>query len=185
MLGRLGTQYGRLLHSRPITTKSFTGGLIMTTADVTQQAMEQRKASANEYKWDMHRTARLAGFYSVFQMPFVHHWFQLLERAFGPASPWKETAKFFGKVAADQSIGLPTVLATFCLTQPMLQGKGLFGDDGGLAKFQRDFTTMVLSGWCVWVPTITAVFAFVPLAFRPLTINMVSLGWSTYVSSMN
>ena len=156
----------------------------MTTADGIQQQLEHRKrpATSKPFAWDMQRTARLTGFYGGLQMPFVHFWFAGLERVFGAVTPTSNPLRFAAKVATDQSIGLPAVLAAFCVVQPYLQGQGL---SGGVEKLKRDWSTMVVRGWMVWVPTICATFAFVPLPYRPLTINFVSLGWSTYVSSMN
>ena len=96
-------------------------------------------------------------------------------------SPLTNAPRFIAKVVVDQSVGLPTVFAAFCVIQPVLQGRGL---EVGLEKLRRDWTTMCVAGWRVWYPTIGVVFAAVPLHFRPLAINCVSLFWSMYVSSM-
>jgi protein Mpv17 len=152
----------------------------MTVADLSQQRLERASQSPLQ-AIDWWRTARLVGFYSLLQMPFVHCWFGLLERVFGAVGPRSNLPRFVAKVAVDQACGLPSVLAAFCFVQPVLQG---YGVAGGLQKLQHDWKVMVLAGWKVWFPTNLVVFAVVPLAFRPLSMNVVSLGWSMYVSSM-
>ena len=176
------SRYTALLHRRPILTKAVTGGVIMTIGDTVQQLVERRRATAGSGGLDHQRTLRLVSFYSVLQMPFIHVWFGLLERAFGPVTFFTNAPRFVAKVVADQSVGLPTVMASFCVVQPLLQGKGT---EGSREKLSRDWRVMVLAGWQVWYPTNFVIFSTVPLHFRPLAINVISLGWSMYMSSMN
>ena len=118
----------------------------------------------------------------VLQMPFVHYWFGWLERAFGPVTLRSNAPRFLAKVAADQTVGFPFAMGAFCVLQPIFQGHGI---EGGTAKLHRDWSRMVTSGWCVWIPSQIAIMSVVALNYRPLAMNCVSLGWSMYMSSMN
>lgn len=73
-------------------------------------------------------------------------------------------------------------MGAFCFLHPVLQGRGT---EGGLAKVEADWQPMVLAGWQCWFPTNCLIFSVVPLHFRPLAMNLVSLGWSMYMSKMN
>ncbi|KAL1522875.1 hypothetical protein AB1Y20_017840 [Prymnesium parvum] len=185
---RLGATYSSWLQRHPLRTKAVTGGLIMTAADTSQQHVERERALRRRgdggapSTWDANRTLRLVSFYSLFQMPFVHVWFGFLERRFGAVTPRSDLPRFIAKLAVDQCIGFPTVLATFCCVQPVLQGQGI---EGAMGKLQRDLWAMVRAGWQVWFPANFVIFAAVPLHFRPLMMNIVSLGWSVYMSSMS
>jgi hypothetical protein len=206
MLAGLRRSYSVSLHQRPLLTKSATGAAIMAAADCLQQQMEhrqqhhmhsappsppeqeqpppqqQQQQQQQAFSWDAQRAARLVGFYGAFQMPFVHYWFAFLERSFGPVSPLANGPRFLAKVVTDQSFGLPFVMGCFCFVQPQLQGLGL---EAGVDKVRRDWQVMCVAGWKVWFPTNLVVFALVPLHYRPLAMNFVSLGWSMYVSRMN
>ena len=174
MLGTLSRRYSAALDTHPLLTKGSTAGAIMTVADLTQQRVEQRT------EWDWWRTLRLAGFYSCVQTPFVHHWFARLERVFGPVTPLSNAPRFAAKVITDQAIGPPLVIGAFCLVQPVLNGDGL---SGGVEMLRRDWSRVLVACWQVWIPVQCVVFGAVPLKYRILCMNVVSFGWSTFMSS--
>ena len=170
---RLASRYAAALDRRPLMTKGATAGSIMTAADLAQQRIEQRDS------WDWYRTLRLAGFYSLVHTPFVHFWFNKLERVFGAVTPMNNAPRFAAKVLTDQAIGPPLVIGAFCISQPLLNGDGL---DGSLAMLRRDWIHVVMACWQVWVPVQVVVMGVVPLKYRILCMNLVSFGWSTFMS---
>lgn len=91
-----------------------------------------------------------------------------------------EQPLFAAKVVTDQAIGPPLVIGAFCLSQPVLNGDGL---SGGVEMLRRDWSRVLVTCWQVWIPVQCVVFGAVPLKFRILCMNVVSFGWSTFMSS--
>jgi protein Mpv17 len=53
------------------------------------------------------------------------------------------------------------------------------------AKLQSTYLTALKTNWQIWPGVQFVNFAYVPLDFRVLIVNVVSLGWNCYLSYLN
>ncbi|KAF3918955.1 hypothetical protein ABW20_dc0107596 [Dactylellina cionopaga] len=108
--------------------------------------------------------------------PVVVQWYKLLNRVKIPGRP---NAELVARVAADQLIFTPVNLLCFFTGMTLLEG----GDPK--EKLQRNYWTTLRTNLVLW-PTVQLVnFKFVPLEHRLLVVNIVSLGWNSYLSYVN
>ena len=70
---------------------------------------------------------------------------------------------------------------SFLMFATLLEGGGLAGCQ---EKLQRDWWTMVKGGWSCWVIGHLVSFSVVPVHWRVLYINLVSIGFGTFMSKM-
>ena len=101
-------RYMALLETRPIQTKCATSGALMVASDALRQKLEQSESS-DEFRWDPHRTARMAAFAVGFHAPFLHHLHIFYERLW-PRIGVRHTVV---KVALDQALAAPAFLTLF------------------------------------------------------------------------
>jgi protein Mpv17 len=79
----------------------------------------------------------------------------------------------------DQLIFTPTNLLCFLSTQAILEGSS------PKAKLESTYGTAITKNWMLW-PWIQLVnFKIIPLEYRLLVVNVVSLGWNCYLSYLN
>eukprot|EP00051_Salpingoeca_urceolata_P013405 m.168355 g.168355 ORF g.168355 m.168355 type:complete len:227 (+) comp17788_c0_seq1:64-744(+) len=128
--------------------------------------------------WDPWRTLRLAGFYSCVHAPWVHVWFNALDKMFGAAAGPRVVAL---KVIADQFVNMPVFMAVFLQSQSLMAGKTW---TEAKDKVGRDHWTLVTGAWACWIPALSVIFSVVPLKYRLLTANFVQVGFGVFVSNI-
>ncbi|KAJ3336807.1 hypothetical protein HDU93_002122 [Gonapodya sp. JEL0774] len=192
-------RYMDLLASRPLATKSLTSAIIAGAGDIVAQAIEskletsdskpsssnwlppeQSKSDSNPTnflsRWSPQRTIRLASFGFLVAAPFTHYWYILLDRMFGPAMTLRPAIL---KVAVDQTIMAPISTTVFFTFHGIVQGWNARRIE---AKLQSDLWPTLVANWAVWPAALSVSFRFVPLDLRVLWMNVVGLGWTTYLS---
>ncbi|KCV73312.1 hypothetical protein H696_00853 [Fonticula alba] len=83
------------------------------------------------------------------------------------------------KVACDQLIFAPVFLPVFVFYTGAFRG-GSVADSA--ATLRQTFWPTYRMDWCVWPAAQTLNFTFVPVPLQPLMVNVVSLGWNTFLS---
>lgn len=107
--------------------------------------------------------------------PIASVWLgKVLERV-----PFKGMQGVLTKVALDQTLAAPSMLALFFTSTTLMEGKG-FADVN--AKLQKSYWSTLLASWAVWVPVQTINMAFVPPSQRLLFVNVVSIFWNTFLA---
>ncbi|KAK6528807.1 Protein required for ethanol metabolism [Orbilia ellipsospora] len=164
--------YQAQLAKRPVLTQVLTTAVLFGAGDVVaQQAVERHGANH-----DFLRTARMTAWGGCFFGPVVVQWYKLLTRVKIPGRP---NAELVARVAADQLIFTPINLACFFTGMTLLEG----GDPK--EKLQNSYWSTLKTNLILW-PTVQLVnFKFVPLEHRLLVVNVVSLGWNSYLSYVN
>lgn len=175
-------RYNSALATHPLLTKVATGTCIYASGDVTMQRLEARSASSGAgasprtpWRWDAARTARMCAYGGLWLSPFLHNWYRVLDkmvigtglRALAP------------KLALDQTLAAGANMVMFFTITKTLEGQ----TPAQVRDTLRDrlWPTM-LSLWCVWPAVQLVNFTLVPLHRRVLVVNLVGVGWSTYLS---
>lgn len=196
---RVWNAYMSALGTHPYTTKSVTAGTIMVAGDLACQGLESRarnqrvadlierfperrrelsnKLEADD-RWVPARTARMGAFGFFFVGPLFHNWFNLLERLV----PRQDALGAVAKVAIDQAVMAPGFCASFYTAMGLMEGltPAEVGD-----RLREQLLPTLATNYKVW-PTAQMINLYlVPLKLRVLWINMVGLGFNTYLSSMN
>jgi len=178
-------RYRRQLRARPLLTKSLTAAAVAAASDALAQAVSASSSSfsAASASWrpryDLVRTLKMALLGLVWGGPSAHFWQAWLHRALPPPAAGSgqaaALANALAKVAVDQlTYGPLCNLVFMAYTSP---------DKGRVAaRLRRDFAGVQLRGWRVWPLAGLLNYRFVPLEHRVLFVNVVALGWSTYLN---
>lgn len=182
--------YDDCLRRQPLLTKCVTSGVLFGVGDRLAQHLEGRKAAevdeaspADELdagkspSSDFARTGRMMLYGGLVFPPIAHHWYNWIERL-APGSAAMAVAR---KIAMDQLIFAPGITTTFFTVSQSLEGKSL---REALAVAREKVPPTLKVNYMVWPLVHVFTFNFVPLQYRILYINFVSIGWSTFLSQM-
>lgn len=198
-MAALWRRYLALLGTHPYTTKSVTAAGIMAGGDFICQTLESRarrqrldeqleafphrrdlllrKFEEND-AYDVVRTARMTGFGLVFVGPLMHNWFNLLERLV----PRKDLLGAVGKVAIDQAVMAPGFCASFFTAMGLMEG---LSPAVVWEKLKAQMVPTLEANYKVWPAAQMVNLYLVPLNLRVLWLNMVGLGFNSYLSMVN
>ncbi|KAH8153366.1 uncharacterized protein LAJ45_02178 [Morchella importuna] len=166
--------YQARLAARPLLTQCITTGVLFGTGDIIAQQLVERKGLDNH---DMMRTARMGGYGGIIFGPMVVHWYRFLERSI--KFPGKPNAEIVARVACDQLIFTPLNMLFFFSTLSVLEG------GSPAEKLDANYWTGLKTNWMVWPAVQLVNFKLVPLNHRLLVVNVISLGWNSYLSFLN
>eukprot|EP01133_Synstelium_polycarpum_P016872 gene16872-20062_t len=155
--------YKGCLTKAPLITKSLTSGVIFAIGDVTAQKIEGKK----EIK--LKRTM---------MMSTVGIWFKIMDYAI----PGTTTGRVLTKVAFDQLMFCPFIVSTNFTAVNFLKNGGRLDVDELKAKISNDLFTCLKQAWTIWPITNFLLFKYIPIDYRLLLSNLVSVYWNTYLS---
>ncbi|ETN24572.1 hypothetical protein PPTG_00827 [Phytophthora nicotianae INRA-310] len=172
-------KYDRWLRDSPLLTKGVTSAILFGLGDRIAQRIETGDADQRDAD-DCHglqRTARMMVWGGLLFAPIGHAWYNFLEKAVRG----KGTATVVKKIAADQLVFSPPLSLAFFTYAGVTEGKPL-PETVETAVVKLPPTLAV--NWTVWPLVHVCTFGFVPLQYRILFINVVNIGWSTFLSRM-
>ncbi|KAH8429080.1 Mpv17/PMP22 family protein [Aspergillus melleus] len=162
--------YQAKLAKSPILTASATSFILFGSGDVLAQQAVDRKGWE---KHDLARTARLAIYGGAIFGPAATTWFGFLQRHV-VLKGTKST--IVARVVADQAIFTPINLSCLLSSLAIMEGTD------PVEKWRNAFLPTYKANLSIW-PLVQGVnFAFVPIEFRVLVVNVVSLGWNCLLS---
>lgn len=213
-LFRLWELYKGALASHPLLTKSTTAGLIMSASDVLCQTLEVQSHSSltnlfgstvnlqngcpsfvdcpktvtaddTLLNYNVQRTLHVGVTGLCWAGPISHGWYKLLEsmvRMRHPLLGWSVRmlldAVLFSPVAIAGYFGTRTVLELFPSNVSKLY-------DTLALTFQHKFVKALQASWSFWPLANAFNFALVPVPFRVLYNNALSVFWNTYLTHLN
>jgi protein Mpv17 len=190
------TWYTSMLATRPLLTKSLTSSCIMSVSDVMCQELVQRAlptastknlSTATLSSLDSNRTLQVAITGFIWSGPVTHFWYGLLERIYAYVaqlfSIQSPAVALCVKLLLDAILFSPTVVTGYFIVRSFLEG----GDwvKSSQDKLRTKFKPTLFSAWRFWPAVNSVNFYFVPLPFRVLYMNVLSLLWSGYLTHVN
>mmetsp|Transcript_18725 Transcript_18725/g.22422 ORF Transcript_18725/g.22422 Transcript_18725/m.22422 type:complete len:274 (-) Transcript_18725:23-844(-) len=168
--------YTHSLEAHPLVTKCATSGTVFTVSDLVAQLTFERSSGGV----DGARIARFGLFGLVVHAPLFAFFFKTLDGLIDPLQlPGLESVGV--KVAIDQLLWTPPFLAfLFYVQTAVLQGKG---SSQGVEKVRQVLVPTLKVNWRIWVPA-NVVNYTLPADLRILWINLISLGFVVYLSTV-
>ncbi|GJQ09828.1 hypothetical protein GpartN1_g1619.t1 [Galdieria partita] len=166
--------YISALEERPVLTKAITTSFINALSDLIAQWLEQRGQSW--FQWNLRRTFALGFWGLIFMGPFFHNWYLILERLF-PSGRWA----FLKKIVLDQTFAAAFFNITFFMGTGVLEGHNWHQI---VDKLNHKFWPTMYANWKVWPLVQCITFTVIPLTFRVLWVNTVTVMWVIYFSSL-
>jgi len=165
--------YLRKLDEKPIITTTISTAGLFTAGDIfAQNLVEKRYTHA---PWDYKRTLRVGAVGLLFMGPSYAVWYRGLDKLI-VGSGVKQT---LAKVALDQGIMAWVFCAWFVVANSVLSGRSLKVSWGEWVKHWRD---IMEANYKLWPAAQLLNFSFVPSAHRVLFVNVVSVGWNTFLA---
>ena len=184
LMHRTWQWYETNLDRRPLVTKAMTSALVTLVADFVGQCIEQYHADTNANgigglkHLDLDRLVRFSTMGMFLQAPATHYYYLALDYYLPPTPlPWTHTTFF--KLAIDQTIYGPSYLFLVIVYLAIIEGSSWHNIQ---EQLQDNYWTTLFNSWFVWIPASVVNMAYVPPAFRVLYCNVVSGGWSIYLS---
>jgi len=169
------TNYNNALETSPLLTKSLTACVLLGSADLTGQALENVK---NQGDVNIGRAIRFAIFRLILQAPWNHAYYLLLDGLLPPTEdPFTLTTGI--KIVIDQFVQAPIFTVLIFLFLGFLEGKSY---DAIKQQLDNDYTDTMVANWKLWVPATAINIAFCPPLYRVLFLNVVFFGWSIFLS---
>ncbi|KAI1004166.1 hypothetical protein K3495_g4040 [Podosphaera aphanis] len=163
--------YQMKLATRPLLTQSITSGVLFATGDTMAQQLIEKKGSEDH---DFSRTGRMALYGFAFG-PVATKWFGVLQNKIVLKNP---NLQILAQVAADQSVFAGCNLFCFLSSMAIMEGSD------PMEKLENNYMSALTKNWMVWPFVQIVNFKFVPLQHRVMLVNVVSLGWNCYLSSI-
>ncbi|KAJ3195460.1 Protein required for ethanol metabolism [Irineochytrium annulatum] len=164
--------YHTYLHRHPILVQSLSTGALFGLGDVIAQQAVDRKGKDH----DFFRTARLMAFGGCLAGPCVAVWYPFLQKSVTAANP---TANLLLRVAGDQLLFAPLFIGIFFGATGFMEGKSV---DEVKDRLEKGYLPALYNNWKLWPAVQLVNFAFVPILYRSLVVNVVATGWNTYLS---
>ena len=170
--------------SKVFVRKAIESCFLWSCGDIISQYVTERSAPQEKKKgpgnwYNPQRTLRSASFAVTVYTPLAFGWYhQIVPRTF-PGTTKIDLAK---KVIADQLIFGPVLVTSFFLVMPMFEFKN---PAQCVDRWKKEFFSTMQRNWLVWGPIQIFNFNFVPLQYRILVNNLVSIPWSGYLAWRN
>jgi hypothetical protein len=152
-----------------------------------KQQSEETNTSSSRSSLDLHRTLQVAITGMVWSGPITHFWYALLEKIYALLAKLLNIQNpaigLCVKLLLDAILFSPTVVVGYFVVRSLLEGGNwtIKAKD----KLQTKFKPTLLSAWKFWPAVNSVNFYFVPLQFRVLYMNVLSLLWSGYLTYVN
>ena len=174
--------YKQALFTRPLITKSLTSCGINAFSDALCQQLAFTKVKKTEgvEKFDTERFVHAAVTGLVWSGPVTHYWYQML---FGKLVTFKDPIFSLGaQIFLDAMIFSPVTVSGYFVVRSILEGGSI---NAIWDKLSTRLVAVVLGAWKFWPAANVINFMYVPIQFRVLYMNVLSVFWSAYLAFMN
>jgi hypothetical protein len=174
--------YKGMLSARPLLTKSLTSSGIMTVSDAICQKVVMTDGPSDNGKkprLDFSRMLQVAITGLTWSGPVTHYWYEILEKIVTIEGP---LLGLIARLSLDAVIFSTVTISGYFTWRSILEGSGF---QGAREKLSRHFITTLLGAWKFWPAANIVNFSMVPLEFRVLYSNVLSLFWTGYLTYVN
>ncbi|KAJ3158102.1 hypothetical protein HDU86_003054 [Geranomyces michiganensis] len=162
----------------PALKASLTSGVLFTAGDILSQKLVPSLASHNlQQGMDWPRTAKFGLCGALLHGPYFLYGFRQVDRLIGGGQPTFLNA--VKKAAVSQITLFPVFIVSFLSLSALLDGAS------PAERVRQKFSEVFVNGALVWPLANVISFRFVPVALRIPYVNLVGLGWNTYLSTVN
>ncbi|KAJ0165423.1 Protein sym-1 [Colletotrichum tanaceti] len=165
--------YQARLAARPLLTQSITTAVLFATGDITAQQLVDKRGLE---KHDFARTGRMALYGGVIFGPVASNWFKFLQHNIVLKN---KNAEILARVAVDQGVFAPVMISVFLSSMATLEGSSVQD------KLDKNYKTALTSNYMLWPFVQMINFKLIPLHHRLLFVNVISIGWNSYLSFLN
>lgn len=146
-------------------------GLLFGTGDYLAQSLFETE------KFDYLRSFRAIAYGGIIFAPIGHRWYGLLTKIKPSQSKLVNT---FARVGVDQLVFAPLIgIPLYYTIMTILEMKPLSSIE---PKLSLNWWPTLKNNWLVWPIFQLFNFYLVPLQYRLLVVNLLSIGWNTYLS---
>ena len=179
--------YSKLLIQKPLLTKSLTSCATNAFSDVLCQKLiitskeEESDTSTSAASIDQERLGQAAVTGLVWSGPITHYWYKIL---FGKLtiSINDPIIGLVVQILLDSIIFSPITISGYFTLRSIMEGSGI---EGIKDKLSTRLVKTVLGAWKFWPAANIINFGFIPLEFRVLYMNVLSIFWSFYLTYVN
>ena len=197
--------YKACVLNHPLPTKALTSATIMTTSDALCQRYEIGVAekivrekgpnvnlqngcptnvncsssSSQHLSHDWQRSSHVAITGLTLSGPISHAWYNILERMVTIRHRYLGIA---ARMVLDAALFSPVAVACYFTWRSALEGKDI---EGILAKLEAKWSKALMASLSYWPAANLISFSFVPVPFRVLYNNVLSLFFNGYLSHIN
>lgn len=165
--------YNARLAARPLLTQSVTTAVLFATGDITAQQLVEKKGAKGH---DVARTARMALYGGCVFGPVATTWFGFLQRNVVFRN---KRVEMLSRVACDQLGFAPVMIGVFLGSMATMEGNSAH------QRIENVWWPALKANWMLWPLAQTINFTFIPLHHRVLFVNIISIGWNSYLSWVN
>lgn len=176
--------YSDLLKQKPLITKSLTSCATNAFSDVLCQKLiittkEEEKDISTSI--DKERLGQAAVTGLIWSGPVTHYWYNLL---FGKltVSIKEPIIGLTVQILLDSIIFSPITVSGYFTLRSIMEGSGI---EGIKDKLSTRLVKTVLGAWKFWPAANIINFGLIPLEFRVLYMNVLSIFWSFYLTYVN
>ncbi|KAA8912319.1 hypothetical protein FN846DRAFT_903664 [Sphaerosporella brunnea] len=166
--------YQKLLTKRPIFGGAVTSAALFGLGDViSQQGIERKGIKDHNFA----ATARMTIYGGCVFGPAAVGWYKVLEKfvVFKKHSNLQTAAR----VALDQLVFAPIGIGAFFSAMTVMEG----GDVKH--KLDNNWWNALKANWNIWPAVQLVNFTFVPFSLRIVVVNVISVGWNSYLAYLN
>ncbi|EGF77271.1 hypothetical protein BATDEDRAFT_14086 [Batrachochytrium dendrobatidis JAM81] len=168
--------YSKHLKQRPMLTQALTTGVLFGTGDVIAQVgVEQTPLELV----DLLRVARQTAFGTTICGPAMVKWYGLLNRRIRLVNPFQA---LLARVSLDQLLFAPTFIGIFFAATGIMENRTM---DEIKAKLVKGYPDALIGNYQLWPAVQLINFYVVPVHHQALFVNVIALGWNTYLSVLN
>ena len=164
--------YKIAMKRNPFVTQCGLTGILLGIGDTVAQQIETDK------KYSAKRTLKMATFGLFAVGPVVVTWMNVLDKV-RLAGVYSTLGV---RLALDQFAFTPFSLAGFFSGMSLMEGHSFKQTKEKLSE--KYFNTLKAS-WSVWIPIQAVNLGIVPVAHRPVVIQIAAIGWNTFLSFVN
>ncbi|RCK67800.1 Protein SYM1 [Candida viswanathii] len=174
-------RYNVLLKKHPFATNAVTTGILLGTGDVLAQFLFPQSP---DQPFDYYRNLRAIVYGALIFAPVGDKWYKLLNtKIVWPGGGKNERTKStILRVMADQLVFAPFIgIPLYYSAMTILENRQPFVENI-VTKFETSWWTTLKGNWLVWPIFQFANFYLIPVEFRLMAVNVISIGWNTYLS---
>ena len=169
-----GGAYSNALVAYPILTKSLTACATFFFSDFTAQKIEGSEEDKSSHDWKRTLTSAAVGL--LYFGPAAHAWYEMIFKLL----PGTSLFSTLQKAMLGQVIFGPAFTCVFFAVSLMQSGTFTMGN--WVSKIKVDLPGAWIAGVGFWPAVDFISYAYVPIKYIPLFINLCSFVWTIYLS---